>query len=219
MEWFLSKHLMLLLIALIQMSGSKACLEEERTGLSEFKRFLKSNNGDADGVLGSWVDDKANSDCCEWDRVQCNPITGHVIELSLSNVRQIDDSLCSDPLRFMLVKWSLNASLFRPFQDLISLDLSANCFDGFVENEGLKASSNSLYLLIFFVRSINQLLLAGFEKLSSLKRLEVLNLHSNIFDAGILPSLGTLTSLRALTLGRTYREGPSSPIKGMQSIH
>lgn len=134
MEWFLSKHLMLVLIVLLQINGYKACLEEERMGLLEFKWFVKSNNEDADGLLRSWVDDR-ESDCCGWERVKCNSITGRVNELSLGNIRQIEES--SSLIRIYTRIWSLNTSLFRPFQELTSLDLSRNWFKGCLETEGM----------------------------------------------------------------------------------
>eukprot|EP00261_Vitis_vinifera_P036307 XP_019077550.1 PREDICTED: leucine-rich repeat receptor protein kinase EMS1-like [Vitis vinifera] len=191
MEWFLSKHLMLVLIVLLQINGYKACLEEERMGLLEFKWFVKSNNEDADGLLRSWVDDR-ESDCCGWERVKCNSITGRVNELSLGNIRQIEES--SSLIRIYTRIWSLNTSLFRPFQELTSLDLSRNWFKGCLETE-------------------------GFEKLSSLKKLKILNLQDNQFDKTIIPSLGTLTSLRALTLRETnILEESSSPIKELANL-
>ena len=62
------------------------CIERERRGLLEFKAFLMLNNEDPDLLLPSWVDDES-SNCCEWERVGCDPITGQVTGLYLNNTR------------------------------------------------------------------------------------------------------------------------------------
>uniref|UniRef100_A0A2C9WA46 Leucine-rich repeat-containing N-terminal plant-type domain-containing protein n=1 Tax=Manihot esculenta TaxID=3983 RepID=A0A2C9WA46_MANES len=71
--------------------------------------------------------------------------------------------------------WYLNASLFLPFQHLNYLHLEFNNIAGCFKNE-------------------------GFERLSSLKNLEFLNLDSNHFNSDILSSLTHLSSLKYLYL-------------------
>ncbi|KAI3512690.1 hypothetical protein L1887_20008 [Cichorium endivia] len=79
--------------------------------------------------------------------------------------------------------WPLNVSLFVHFQELRSLNLS---FD-FLDKEIMKT---------------------GLERLSSLKKLEVLDLSWNDdIDNDILPSLTTLTSLKILDLSDTSLNG------------
>ncbi|CBI36387.3 unnamed protein product, partial [Vitis vinifera] len=102
-------------------------------GLLEFKAFLKLNDEHADFLLPSWIDNNT-SECCNWERVICNPTT-----------------------------------------ELHHLNLSANSFDGFIENEGFKG-------------------------LSSLKKLEILDISGNEFDKSALKSLGTITSLKTLAI-------------------
>ncbi|KAL5825877.1 hypothetical protein ACOSQ3_021940 [Xanthoceras sorbifolium] len=74
-----------------------------------------------------------------------------------------------------LGEWYLNASLFSPFQELQILDLYNNLIAGCVENE-------------------------GFDKLSTLSNLEMLDLGSNSFNDSIISSLTTLSSLKYLYL-------------------
>ncbi|XP_057501085.1 cuscuta receptor 1-like [Actinidia eriantha] len=71
--------------------------------------------------------------------------------------------------------WYLNASKFLPFKELESLDLSYNSLVGWLPNE-------------------------GFEKLTSLNKLEILNLSGSHFNNSILLNLGGLTSLKTLRL-------------------
>lgn len=130
------------LMSSIQMHGFDGCLEEERIGLLEIKRFFISINGGeyADEILTSWVDD-AISDCCDWERLKCNATTGRVMELSL-NYKHYNSSNSNSSSDGAII---LDLSLFPPFQELQSLDLSGNWFGGVHESKGT-------YITFFFPR-------------------------------------------------------------------
>ena len=66
------------------------------------------------------------ADCCSWKGVDCNFNTARVVYLDLSRIREEG-----------LGDLYLNVSLFRPFQELQTLDLRGNFIVGCVENEGL----------------------------------------------------------------------------------
>ncbi|KAG6667470.1 hypothetical protein I3843_01G094000, partial [Carya illinoinensis] len=179
------KALLWVLVIFVQIHEYKSCLEEERIGLLHLKSFLKSipytNSND---LLPSWVDNSKSIECCGWERVRCNSTTSHIIELSLENLKQ-------DPYygehNYEKVsfgdRWLLNVSMLKPFKELRSLDISFNAIGGCIPYE-------------------------GFEKLSSLRNLEILNLGYNFFhDNGILQSLGDVTSLKTLNLTRNLLEG------------
>ncbi|XP_024972098.1 receptor-like protein 15 [Cynara cardunculus var. scolymus] len=78
--------------------------------------------------------------------------------------------------------WSLNVSLFLHFKELTSLNLSKNCLDDGIVNTGLG-------------------------RLSSLKKLEIVDLSGNNIGNDIFRSLGALASLRVLHLDDNYLEG------------
>nr|GLL41332.1 polygalacturonase inhibitor-like [Ipomoea trifida] len=78
--------------------------------------------------------------------------------------------------------WHFNASLFLPFKMLRVLSLSQNSLIGWVENQ-------------------------GFEKLSELSELKVLNLFGNNFNRSVLLSLSHLTSLKSLNLDLNSLDG------------
>ncbi|XP_058207007.1 cuscuta receptor 1-like [Rhododendron vialii] len=141
------------------------CLEQERIALLQLKASINNPYGDS---LPTWeeafVGGKVTPDCCEWERVECNPKTGRVIQLSLNSQRAMD------------LHWYLNASMFLPFEELESLNLSWNFLVGCLEKE-------------------------GFEKLAMLSSLENLDLSDNNFNNSILSTLGGLTSLKSLYLG------------------
>ncbi|KAK9229507.1 hypothetical protein WN944_022470 [Citrus x changshan-huyou] len=77
---------------------------------------------------------------------------------------------------------SLNVSLFHPFEELQSLDLSNNSFEGVYENQ-------------------------AYDTLGSLKRLKILNLGYNYFDDSIFLYLNALTSLTTLILRENNIQG------------
>ncbi|XP_059655898.1 cuscuta receptor 1-like isoform X2 [Cornus florida] len=77
--------------------------------------------------------------------------------------------------RYDITGWYMNFSLFLPFKELVYLDLSRIRLAGWVKHE-------------------------GFERLSELRKLEVLILDLNLFDNSILPSLGAISSLKTLSL-------------------
>ncbi|GKV42410.1 hypothetical protein SLEP1_g49819 [Rubroshorea leprosula] len=112
--------------------GNRCCFEEEKAALLEFKAFVKSDGYDADQLLPSWDNDPAHKSCCKWERVGCDSTTGHVIKLNLSNTRQFDVPPYSedDPQN-----WHLNLSLFQPFKELRSLNLSFNGISR-IQNKG-----------------------------------------------------------------------------------
>ncbi|XP_042478734.1 receptor-like protein 15 [Macadamia integrifolia] len=171
------------------------CLEEERIALLEFKASCNWNtyfNGDH---LPSWVSDErgssSSSDCCSWERVQCNATTGRIIQLSLSDLggvleefdsMNIDDEFDYRSIFLRKSGCYLNVTLFSTFKELHHLNLSNNEFNGWTNNE-------------------------GFESLVGLRKLEVLDLTYNNFNDSIFPSLGELKSLRTLSLGENQMPG------------
>jgi len=115
----------LMLLALFTLVGEwlgrcYGCSEEERIGLLNIQSLINPH-----GVSwrDHWVDN--NSNCCEWDGIECDNTTRRVIQLSLRGAR--DESLGD---------WVLNASLFQPFKELQSLELEGNGLVGCLENEG-----------------------------------------------------------------------------------
>ena len=125
------------ILLLVQICGCKGCIEEEKMGLLEFKAFLQLNDEHADFLLPSWIDNNT-SECCNWERVICKPTTGRVKKLFLNDIRQQQNFLEDSWYYYKNAKfWLLNVSLFLPFEELHHLNLSANSFDGFIENEGM----------------------------------------------------------------------------------
>ncbi|XP_042987428.1 receptor-like protein 14 isoform X6 [Carya illinoinensis] len=196
--WSLVKCLMWALVIFVQIHEHKGCLEEERIGLLQMKAFLKSHYNIGNCPL-SWIEDadQISSDCCGWEGISCNSTTGHVIKLSLHDMKQRyiderDDFYPRDTIREENI-WLLNVSLFQPFKKLTSLDLSYNEIGGCIANE-------------------------GFERLAVLRSLEVLNLANNFFEDSILPSLTQLSSLTTLVLAGNSHLGNWTTAAGSKSL-
>ncbi|XP_052483901.1 receptor-like protein 9a isoform X5 [Gossypium raimondii] len=184
--WFIRMAVMLLVLERCSWCTTDACLEHERIALLHLKPFFNYRN-----QLQSWVEVKG-SDCCKWERVECNTTTRRLIQLSLNSTKWEDNMEYVMDNR-NLNAWYLNASMFLPFEELKRLYLSGNVIGGSLENE-------------------------GFGKLSStLSNLEILDLSENYLNDSILLSLSELSSLRYLDLSINKFEG-SSHLRGFQLL-
>ncbi|KAG4156901.1 hypothetical protein ERO13_D02G027500v2 [Gossypium hirsutum] len=184
--WFIRMAVMLSVLERCSWCTTDACLEHERIALLHLKPFFNYRN-----QLQSWVEVKG-SDCCKWERVECNTTTRRLIQLSL-NSKKWEDNMEYGMDNRNLNAWYLNASMFLPFEELKRLYLSGNVIGGSLENE-------------------------GFGKLSStLSNLEILDLSENYLNDSILLSLSELSSLRYLDLSINKFEG-SSHLRGFQLL-
>ncbi|KAL5767215.1 hypothetical protein ACOSQ2_013998 [Xanthoceras sorbifolium] len=205
------------------MHGYKSCLERERTALLEIKAFYINS------TLESWVDDRV-SDCCDWDYVECNTTTGRVINLSLSALLDYIFDCCNwsyvecntttgrviNLSLFALLDYSppplsqiLNFSLFQPFEELQSLDLSSNYFEGWVDSRGTGLAN--LRNLEFLDLSHNGI--SGTIQeigLANLRNLEFLDLSHNGIS-GTIQEIG-LANLRNLKFLDLYGNGISGTL-------
>ncbi|XP_024035170.1 LRR receptor-like serine/threonine-protein kinase GSO1 isoform X3 [Citrus clementina] len=162
---------------------SEGCLEQERYALLQLRHFFN----DDQCLQNCWVDDENYSDCCQWERVECNDTTGRVIKLDLRDTRNWESA-----------EWYMNASLFTPFQQLESLYLIGNNIAGCVENEGLDTLSrlNNLKFLYLDYNHFNNSIFSSLGGLSSLRNLSLIgNRLIGSIDIKGLDSLGNLEEL------------------------
>ncbi|KDO39550.1 hypothetical protein CISIN_1g029521mg [Citrus sinensis] len=159
---------LIFILLLVKWWWSEGCLEQERSALLQLKHFFND-----DHRLQNWVDDENYSDCCQWERVECNNTTGRVIKLDLTQTRKWESA-----------EWYMNASLFTPFQQLESLDLIGNNIAGCVENEGLERLSrlNNLKFLHLDFNCFNNNIFSSLGGLSSLRHL---SLAGNELDGSV----------------------------------
>ncbi|KAJ9560149.1 hypothetical protein OSB04_005309 [Centaurea solstitialis] len=131
------------------------------------------------------------SECCEWERVKCNSSNGHVTDLAFKNLGEIVYD------GFTRKIWELNVSVFLHFKQLRSLNLSSNFLDNVIEFN------------------------TGIGRLSSLKKLEMLDLSNNHIDSdSIFNSMGALTSLKILDLSSNLLGGnfPADELAAMENL-
>ncbi|CAA2995505.1 LRR receptor-like serine threonine- kinase GSO1 [Olea europaea subsp. europaea] len=193
--------LLLAFTILLQINGFHGCIEVERSGLLEIKTYFRMMNGEEDTTLLSWIHGK-ESNCCNWERVTCDPTTGRVVELDLNNLH-ISNIL--DPQDYFL-----NVSLFSPFKEIRILDLSGN--------ELMSSASTAGFIKLVHLKRLEKFNLAFnefnnsiFKALSALKPLKFLNLSHNNFE-GLLPvqDLSALWNLEILDLSHNRFEGNPS---------
>ncbi|KAL1061185.1 hypothetical protein V6Z11_1Z037500 [Gossypium hirsutum] len=186
--WFIRMAVMLLVLERCSWCTTDACLEHERIALLHLKPFFNYRN-----QLQSWVEVKG-SDCCKWERVECNTTTRRLIQLSLNSTKWEDNMEYVMDNR-NLNAWYLNASMFLPFEELKRLycrecnleilNLSENYL-----NDSILLSLSELSSLRYLDLSINKFEgsshLRGFQSLSRLNNLETLDLSGNSLKNTIL---------------------------------
>ena len=121
------------LLLFVQIHEHRACIEEERMGLLELKTFLKSHINYTKPLLPTWVNE-TKGECRSWEQVNCSTTTGHVINLTLSNINEFQYPTF---VTYVRGTWFLNVSLLQPFKELRILDLSDNGISGWLGNEGM----------------------------------------------------------------------------------
>ncbi|TYG78149.1 hypothetical protein ES288_D02G034900v1 [Gossypium darwinii] len=184
--WFIRMAVMLLVLERCSWCTTDACLEHERIALLHLKPFFNYGN-----QLQSWVEVKG-SDCCKWERVECNTTTRRLIQLSLNSTIWLYN-MEYDMDNRNLNAWYLNASMFLPFEELKRLYLSGNAMGGNLENE-------------------------GFQLLSRLNNLETLDLSWNSLKNSILFHMRNLSSLKTLRLRRNQLKGRLDHIQGLNNL-
>ncbi|KAA3486043.1 LRR receptor-like serine/threonine-protein kinase GSO2 isoform X1 [Gossypium australe] len=158
---------------------SEGCWEIEKAALFQLKPFFPRVNGE--GI--SW----GKGNCCRWNGVECSTSTGRVTRLFLWNS-------CDLEKEDIYLGWYLNISLFLPFEELKSLDLSGNYIAGFIDNQDLNVLSNLKILNISYEGKNNSAPSQGWQ---NLKELTLMGLFGT---SNIIRDIGTLTSLEDLVI-------------------
>ncbi|WMV06877.1 hypothetical protein MTR67_000262 [Solanum verrucosum] len=208
------------------------CPEDQALALLQFKHMFTINPNASDYCLNISTGQEIQSyprtllwnkstDCCSWDGIHCDEMTGQVIELDL----------CCSQLQG---KFHSNSSLFQ-LSNLKRLDLSYNDFTGSLISPKFGEFSNLMHLDLS-CSSFTDTQLRGVlpERVFHLSDLESLDLSENpqltvrfpttkwnssaslmklyLYDVNItgrIPeSFGHLTSLHELYMGYTNLSGP-----------
>ena len=196
--FFLSCSHLLLSSSFSFSNSTKICPHGQALALLHFKQSFSIENFsswlcDDDGGTTSYPKTeywKEGSDCCSWDGVSCDLVTGHVIELDLS---------CS----WLSGTIHSNSTLFR-FPHLQRLNLAFNDFSGSSVSDGFGRFSSLTHL---------NLTDSGFSglispEISHLSNLVLLDLSHNYYWVDIAlhgfdSLVQNLTKLQKLHLGGT----------------
>ena len=133
--FFLSCSHLLLSSSFSFSNSTKICPHGQALALLQFKQSFSIDNYSSLGCYGSYPKTeywKEGSDCCSWDGVSCDLVTGHVIELDLS---------CS----WLFGTIHSNSTLFR-FPHLQRLNLAFNDFYGSSVSAGFGRFSSLTHL-------------------------------------------------------------------------
>ncbi|KAL4273006.1 hypothetical protein GQ457_13G030250 [Hibiscus cannabinus] len=186
--------MMAVLSVLLGLEGTPthACLEHERTALLQLKPFFNRYD-----ELADWDVTVKSLNCCEWKGIECNTTTGRLIGLALNSFRGYNGE-----------GWYLNASLFLPFVELKSLDLSLNAIAGCIQNEDLSHLTNLKKLDLSWNRIESlQSSKDGGRKLQQLTHLEELYLDVNLFNNSVFASLNEFPNLKSLHISSNQLKG------------
>ncbi|CAH8334646.1 unnamed protein product [Eruca vesicaria subsp. sativa] len=177
----LCQNLIWVMLLMGQLHGYESCVEKDRNGLLELKNYLISQSieGESNSVLPTWSND-TKSDCCLWEGLKCSGTSKRVTEIAFGGLKLRENTL-------------LNLSLLHPFEDVQSLNLSSNQYNGLFDD------------------------VEGYNSLRKLTKLEILDLTSNEFNNSIFPFLNAATSLTTLFLRSNNMDG-SLPVKDFRDL-
>ncbi|XP_058737006.1 cuscuta receptor 1-like [Vicia villosa] len=199
------KRLLVCVFVLVEvLMCCEGCWKQERDALITLKSHFEN-------ATYPW--ERISTNCCKWDGVECNTITGRVTKLNLQNwgdTRQVNysDFIIFNDLNTLDLSSNSISSCSRTRQGLKSLEvlnLGVGVFDNAMSLLSCLDGLSSLRSLSFsgdpYYKSSLHIFQPVLETISSkMRHLEVLDLSFNNLTNEILPSLRGFTSLKELNL-------------------
>ncbi|XP_004296198.1 PREDICTED: probable leucine-rich repeat receptor-like protein kinase At1g35710 [Fragaria vesca subsp. vesca] len=165
------------------------CVEREREALLAIKQDLVINST----RLSSWGAEAINQDCCAWEGVYCDHLTGHVDQLHLGGEVLSSQGELLDYIPF---KGTLSPKLIE-LQQLVYIDLSSNMLQPSPIPGFIGSLSHMRYLDLSEAGFVGEI---PYHELGNLTHLQYLDLSSSDFTNSIeffswLPHLSSLKYL------------------------
>ncbi|EOY13457.1 Receptor like protein 33, putative [Theobroma cacao] len=182
------------------------CLPEDSSALLQFKNTISIDDSDdpfcresmtSSPRTNSWKD---STNCCSWEGITCDKVTGHVIGLDLS---------CS----LLVGSLPANSTLFL-LRGLQQLNLARNNF----QQSQLPPTLFNLTELTYLDLSFNRLEGLLPNHVSGLQNLKKFRLTDNLLSGGIPSWLFSLPFLEYLDLSHNRLTGPIEQIQKSNSI-
>ncbi|XP_050149631.1 receptor-like protein 48 [Malus sylvestris] len=186
---------------------TNSCIDEERLALLIFKQHLV----DRSSRLSSWV----GHDCCRWEGISCNNLTGHVVKMDLRNrYRELYSNSDEYSDLSAYEKAQLGGTIPKCFGKLASLANDSTTDNTYFKEQttltlkGMElVYNNTLYLVKSIDLSSNTLQGEIPEEISSLILLGTLNLSRNQLTGNIPSKIGNLHWLETLDLSHNHLSG------------
>ncbi|KAL5735766.1 hypothetical protein ACOSP7_030220 [Xanthoceras sorbifolium] len=211
--------LCLQLLLLHSLTYANLCSHEQSSALLQFKQLFSFDKDSSNGCYASYPKMKywkEDTDCCTWDGVTCDTVTGHVIGLDLS-CSCLHGSIPSNSSLFLLshlqklnlayndFNLSQIPSDFFRFRSLTHLNLSSSYFSGKVPFE-ISHLSKLVSLDLFGALTLETLVLEGLvQNLTQLEELSLDGVNMSTIAPGYLTNLSS--SLTWLSLSDCQLQG------------
>ncbi|CAH9118435.1 unnamed protein product [Cuscuta epithymum] len=180
--------------AAISISTASKCIDGEREVLLTFKHNIRDENGD----LCSWGN---HNDCCNWDGVGCDNVTGHVIKIDLHGM-YLSANVIYTSIPFIDLPYLKYLDLSEISNLLANQSISSLIGNKNNNNGSIMASLQHL--------SLRQTGIVGMipENLgSNMPALTHLDLNGNRLEGHIPGGLGNMAPLAYLSIGENLLGG------------